>query len=396
MKRLIILILIFFAAVAISPLLINEKGYILIAMGDITVESTVVTAIIMLVLVFIGLLLSLKVFRGSWQLGLGTWHKIAFASRRRGLRDLKKGMTAYVLDDYSQAEHLLAKSAEPSQFEQTAYLMAAAAAEKQNLPSNINHYLKLADSFGANLKQGDLEGVLVKIKLLMGQEKFAEARKLIDEHHKLIGHDYRLLVLEIDLCIIEQRYQTAIDYLPAARKQKAIGNERISRWEDECFYGEFFRIIKEQDNDSLAQYWKKLPRKIRQLETVLFAYCRVLAENQLTSPLNDILLSPLKKEASVEFLHRLRSLPISKPDELIHIVQKHLHQNPHSEKWLSCLGHLALAGKQWSMAEKAFNTLFHLESYREDRADLKACAKARSAQGNHQGANELLIKIVKS
>ena len=274
--------------------------------------------------------------------------------------------------------------------------MAAAAAEKQNLPSNINHYLKLADSFGANLKQGDLEGVLVKIKLLMGQEKFAEARKLIDEHHKLIGHDYRLLVLEIDLCIIEQRYQTAIDYLPAARKQKAIGNEWISRWEDECFYGEFFRIIKEQDNDSLAQYWKKLPRKIRQLETVLFAYCRVLAENQLTSPLNDILLSPLKKEASVEFLHRLRSLPISKPDELIHIVQKHLHQNPHSEKWLSCLGHLALAGKQWSMAEKAFNTLFHLESYREDRADLKACAKARSAQGNHQGANELLIKIVKS
>ena len=115
MKRLIILILIFFAAVAISPLLINVKGYILIAMGDITVESTVVTAIIMLVLVFIGLLLSLKVFRGSWQLGLGTWHKIAFASRRRGLRDLKKGMTAYVLDDYSQAEHLLAKSAEPSQ-----------------------------------------------------------------------------------------------------------------------------------------------------------------------------------------------------------------------------------------------------------------------------------------
>ena len=55
MKRLVVLILLFFAAVAISPLLINEKGYILIAMGDLTVESTVVTAVIMLILIFIGL-----------------------------------------------------------------------------------------------------------------------------------------------------------------------------------------------------------------------------------------------------------------------------------------------------------------------------------------------------
>ncbi|MFT6209211.1 MAG: HemY protein, partial [Colwellia sp.] len=37
MKKLILWILIFFAAVAISPLLINEKGYILIAMGDLTI-----------------------------------------------------------------------------------------------------------------------------------------------------------------------------------------------------------------------------------------------------------------------------------------------------------------------------------------------------------------------
>ena len=58
MKRIIFVIVLFFVAVAISPVLIGEKGYILIAMGDITVESTVVTASMMLVALFLLIILS--------------------------------------------------------------------------------------------------------------------------------------------------------------------------------------------------------------------------------------------------------------------------------------------------------------------------------------------------
>lgn len=393
MKRLIIIIVLFFMAIAISPMLINEKGYILIAMGDTTIESTVVTAIIMLILVFIALIFSLKIFRGSWSLGLGTWNKLAFASRRRGLRNFNKGLAAYILDDYQQAEHLLAKAAEPSQLEQLSYILAASASEKQALPANTKHYLQLLDTYTSSLKDFGLEAVLVKVKLLISQKEYAQARAIIDEHHKHIGHDPRLLKLEIDLCLIEKRFEAAIEYLNLARKQKTLSDTVIRHWEKVAFYGAFSALITTKNNEALHQYWQKLAGKIKQREEVLFAYCRVLGENSISEPLNNILTPALKKDASDDFLHRLQSLPIKKPDALIVLVQKHLHKEPTSAKWLSCLGHLALAGQQWSMAEKAFNSLLHIQNNELSNADLKACAQAKAAQGNHQNAYELLARL---
>ncbi len=394
MKRLIIYILLFFAAVAISPILIGEKGYVLVAMGDYTFESTVVAGSIMLLVIFIALLFSLKVLRGSLNLGFGTWHKITFAGRRRAQRNFNKGIASYILEDYQQAEHLLAKSAELSPCTNTAYLLAASSAEKQHLSSNIQHYLNLIIDYKTSIKDLGLDSVLVRIKLLMAQKKYTGARALIDEYHKHIGHDVRLLALEIDLCLIEQRYPSVIELLNSARKQKALSETQIITWEDQAFYQQFSAVIKAKDQNALASEWQSLPRKVKQRESVLFAYCQVLAQNNIVEPLNDILLAPLKKEASEAFLHRVRTLPLQKPDALIAVVQKHLHKNQHSAKWLSSLGHLAAAGQQWQMAEKAFSSLTNLDGEQYDQTDLTAFAQALSAQGNLLAANQLYVKIL--
>ncbi|NQZ81168.1 MAG: heme biosynthesis protein HemY [Colwellia sp.] len=393
MKRLVILALLFFAAVAISPLLVNEKGYILIAMGDLTIESTVVTAGMMLVVLFITLIILLKVLRGSLKFSLGTWNKIAFAGRRRGVKDFNRGIAAYILDDYAQAEHLFAKSAEPAQCERTAYLLAAAAASKQSLRSNTNHYLTILENYDNAVQVSGLESVLVTIKLLIAQKDVKKARTLIDEHHKHIGHDARLLSLEIDLCIIEQRYDTAVDYLVSARKQKSLLNTTIKEWEAVVFSAVFNEKITKQDNTALSAYWKSLPRKIKQREAIILAYCQILAKHNITEPLDKILVPAIKKGQDTDFIKSIRTLPLSSADTLISIVQKHLHHDQLSALWLSYLAHLARASKQWPMAEKAFNSLVHLDGQQYDDIDLNAFADTLEQQGEFQKANQVLRKI---
>jgi HemY protein len=394
MKRIILLILLFFAAVAISPLLINEKGYILIAMGDLTIESTVVTAGIMLTLLFIFLLLSLKIVRSSLRLGFRGWNKIAFANQRRGLKDFNRGIAAFILDDHQQAEHLLAKAAEPSKFPRTAYLMAAAASSKQSLHANTNHYLGLVAQEEHSVKTSGLESILVTIKLLILQDDFSQARTIIDEHHKNIGHDTRLLSLEIELSLHEKRFDYVVEQLVSARKQKTISDEKIAQWEASAFYGAFNEKIRQESKDALAQMWQQLARKLKQHEAILFAYCQVLAENNITEPLNKILLPVIKKGADLHFLQNIRQLPISSADELISAVQKHLHHEQHSGKWLSCLANLAAQAQQYSMAEKAFNSLVNLDGVQYDATDLKAFAHVLEQQGEYQKANQVLNKMV--
>ncbi|TMM45773.1 heme biosynthesis HemY N-terminal domain-containing protein [Colwellia ponticola] len=399
MIRIIIALLIFFSVMAVSPLLIDEKGYILIAMGNTTIELTVLSASIMLTLLFIALVISLKLLRGGVNISFGTWNKLAFAGQRRGIANFNKGLAAYMLEDYSQAEALFAKSAIPSKRKQSAYLLAASASAKLNLNSNTNHYLELLEQETLKLKDLGLEGVIVNIKLLMNQKKpeaDTKARALIDENHKQIGHDARLLALEIDLCLVEKRFNKAIQYLVWARKEKTITEERIQAWERIAYYGSFNESINDKNNEALQHNWQSLGRKIKQRDTVILAYCQVLAENDLHEPLNKLLSPLFKKSPSTEFLKQVRNLPIKRADELIAIAQQQLHKNIHSAKWLSCLGHLALKSQQYSMAEKAFGSLIKLEDKdtgrQYDRQDLQALAQAHSKEKQYQAADAMWSK----
>ena len=396
MKRIvlwILLILTFFVVMAVSPA-ISDKGYILISLGDKIIELTIVSASIMLTLLFISLILLLIMFGAISRIGFRGWNKIAFASHRRGLKNFNRGIAAFILEDNQQAEHLLAKAAEPSKFPRTAYLLAAAASSKQSLRSNTNHYLGLLAQEEHTIKTSGLESILVTIKLLMVQEDFAQARTIIDEHHKHIGHDARLLSLEIELSLQENRFTYVIDQLVSARKQKTINDEKIAQWEAIAFYGAFSETMRQESKNALALFWQKLSKKLKQREAILFAYCQVLAEHKITEPLNKILLPVVKKGADIKFLQNIRLLPISAADELISAVQKHLHHDQHSGKWLSCLANLAAKSQQLPMAEKAFNSLVNLDGQQYDITDLLAFSHVLEQQGDFQKANQVLNKVV--
>jgi HemY protein len=402
MIRIIILVLVLFGVIALSSLLIDDPGYVLVSLGNHIYEFTVYTPIFWLTALSISGFFTYKILRGSARFSFGAWHKMAFAGQRRGIANFNKGLAAYVLEDYSQAEQLFAKSAVPSKRKQSAYLLAASSSEKLGLVDNTNHYLNLLEQETSKLTEVGLESVIVKVKLLMNQDnKIAnnKARALIDEHHKSMGHDERLLSLEIDLCLIEQRYESAITHLMTARKKKSISADIISTWERKAYYGTFKHSIVSHDLAQLESYWQQLGRKLKQRESILLAYCQVLAEHDAFELLATILVPLLKKSPDEALLKRLRDFPIKQADALISIVQKQLHKDIHSAKWLSYLGHLALHSGQYTMAEKAFRSLLNLENetygVKYDKQDLAALAQALSAQGQHQASNDVWLKASK-
>lgn len=393
MKKIGVMLLIFFTFIAFAPMLIDDPGYISIAMGGMIYELTMYTAMFWILFVFLIFILLFILLRGGFRFSLGTWNKLAFASKRRGVKDFEKAVAAYILEDYVQAEHLFAKSAEPAQQQRVGYLLASSAASKQALRSNTQHYLGLLDGIGNNVKNGNLESVLVTIKLHIEQDDFEKARALIDEHHKFIGHDARLLSLDIDLMLIEKRFIAAVESLILARKQKTITEQTIKQWEEKAFYGAFNQLVLEKNAEELSRYWNNLSSKVKQREVVVMAYCKVLAEQNIIQPLNKILLPVVKKGTDKTFLQQMRSLPLRSADELIAVVQKHLHKDPQNGTWLSCLAHLAVSSKQWDMAEKAFNGLVNLGEIQYDNVDLIAFAKVLQQREQFEKATKVYARL---
>lgn len=402
MIRFIGIIVLFFAVLAFSPLLIDEKGYILISLADHIYELTIYTAIFWLTTISILFMLIYKVTKKGFKFSFKLWNSVAFASKRKGIATFNSALGSYLLNDFENAEQLFAKSAKASQRPQSAYLLAACASDQQSLNEKTNHYLDLLDIESDKFDKDDLTGLLVKIKLLINQktdESNEKARTLIDENHIHINRDYHLLSLEIQLSILEKRFETAIKHFPSARKHKKIHQDLVNLWEHQAYYGLFNEKITRYDQGALTSYYDNLGRKVKAKESVVFSYCKTLAEHNISKPLANLIAPLLKKQPSKAFFDFLRTLPIKQGDTLISIVQKHLHKDSQNIQWLSCLGHLALASQQWSLAEKSFRSLLKLEQPRSalpyTKDDIQGLASALSAQSQHQLANEMWLKYAK-
>ena len=396
MIRIIIIILLLLGTMAATPMLIGDKGYILIAMGNITIESTVVSAIFMLIAALIALTLIIKLLRSGVGVGLRGWQNVVFVNRNRAKKRFSQGVVAFLLEDYAKAEQLLSDCADASEQSTLAWLMAAEAARKQNLANNSQHYLEQINQQGSTAST-ELAVIIFTAKQYLSAQNYTQARQLLDSHHKLIGHDTRLLALEIELCLKEHRFTVAIEYLVNANKQKSFTKLQLESFQRQAYYGLFQQTIQRQSSEALHQIWQALPRKLKQQEAIIFAYSQVLAEQHLTEPLVVLLLPIIKQDASDAFLEQVIRLPISKPDALLTEVQKHLKQDPLNSKWLRVLAHLAYAGQQWSMAEKSFVALINQASATPQTVKLSAIdvqhyATLLTQQGQAEKAANLLLK----
>lgn len=392
MKRIILYFIIVLVAVAIAPQLVGDKGYILIAIGDISIESNVVAAVILLVFTFLFLLIGLKVFGGGIRITTNAWRSVITTSKRKAERHFKQGVSAYLLEDYAQAEQLLVKSAEKSPMPSMAFSIAASAAQKQDEAANSEYYLEcLAQQLDSN---PSLEQVLVIINQQVSLKNYTKARTWLDDYHKHLGHDTRLLALEIEVSLNEQRFEHVLEYLPKAYKEKTYSATRIYEWDHQAYLGHFSQLISQGGKTALVNFWQKLAKKLKQKEAIVLAYCHVLANNHLVQELDDLLLPALKYDVDERFVKQLRNLALTQCVSLIKEAQKHLHKDPHNSKWLSCLGFLAFADKQFEMSAKVYAALIQQpNSY--DNQDIILYAKALSANHEHEKSNQILLQHVK-
>ncbi|WOH36846.1 heme biosynthesis HemY N-terminal domain-containing protein [Thalassotalea fonticola] len=391
MIRSIIKLVLLLALIAIAPFLIDEKGYILIAMGDLTYELTVVSAILLMVLASFIFAFLFWGTRIGFKFSSSAWRKLAFSNRAKAKREFQKGLGAYLLEDYKQAEALMAKCAEHTDMANSAWLVAASSANKLGESAKTANYLQFIAEHPQAQENFSFETLLVAGRLNLDDKQFSKARALLNENHKLIGHDGRLLGLDIEINIHEDKFEQATALLQIARKDKNLDKEKITDWEVRAFTGYFSELIAKSSVDAVAKYYKALSRKERQSEGIVLAYAHCLVANGLVTNLENLVLPLIKKDASLSFINAVKQLPIQNSEHIIFAVQKILQKQPENILWLSALAHLCVANKEYDKAHKAFTSLLKIEQASDD---LQCYAKLLELMGEHQQANRVYQELI--
>ncbi|WP_371187924.1 heme biosynthesis HemY N-terminal domain-containing protein [Thalassotalea maritima] len=390
MKKLLLLLAILIV-IPLAPVLLGQKGYIVISIDDMAWEMTVAGALLFLsAMIFIGMLV-LWPIRLALKFSSKTWRKMAFTSSRKAKKLYQQGVSAYLLGDYQRAEQLLADGAEGSDMANSAWLMAAQSALELDDRGKLQNYLQLVNEHPAAQHGFSFETLLFAAQLQLKTGHIDKARALLDGNHKLISHDARLMALNVEVHLAQQQYPQCMEQLKSLRKQKNFSNEALYDLEYRVYSGFYKQLAVTQSVDAVNKHFKGLSRKEKHSEGLILAYADCLASNGMHNDLEGLLLPLINKKSSPSFIKAMQKLPLTHAQHIIDSIQALLQKDEHNTMWLSALAHLCFADKQYSKAHKAFVSLLKIK---QDKNDLQTYAKLLTVMEEHQQANRVYQELL--
>lgn len=346
MKWALLVVILFIAGLLLGPAWSGNTGYILIAVGPWTLETSVVAAVIVLTVatLLIGVVIRVlaRLIRRS-RLGV-RW----FGERRKA-----RAQTAYehslkllLQSDYKNAEQALARSWGLQKQQPTALLGAYAAQQAGHL-ANARNWLQRAD-----LQDVDVALAEFLLELNLTADYSAAAVTRIREAVKTYPQHPRVLAAAAKVFIQTHAWEDLRQLLPKLRDAGIKSETELATLEQQAFL-EVFKAKGRTNAKDLQSFWRQLDKQQRRSAPIRLAYIQALLQLGQLEAAGKVLQKGLQR-GDVS-LNRALQENLIRPgsNELLQYLQDRLKQRSNDATLLHALGRLALLGGDYSLAQRA-------------------------------------------
>ena len=317
MIRIIILVAVMVAGLIFGPQASGNKGYVLIALGNYTIESSVTSAVILAVL-FYGALLIVE-----WLLGrvFGLRRKTLgwYGSRRRRKANQQTVAATLAMAEghYSQAEKLMIKGASNSDTPLLNYLSAAKAAQARGDDARRDQYLQKAQEENP---KAELALTLTQTQLQIEQGQYDTALAMLESVYALNPRHPMVLDQLRQVHLARQDWSALYDLIPALHK---VGKLTPKQEEDLLQQAWSGRLQQAAGSlETLKAVWQDLPRKLRLEPELLACYGDLLRQLGADGEAATLWLEALRKQPMPQLLARLPKLKLDSYQPLLALLQK--------------------------------------------------------------------------
>lgn len=317
MIRIIILVAVMVAGLIFGPQASGNKGYVLIALGNYTIESSVTSAVILAVL-FYGALLIVE-----WLLGrvFGLRRKTLgwYGSRRRRKANQQTVAATLAMAEghYSQAEKLLIKGASNSDTPLLNYLSAAKAAQARGDDARRDQYLQKAQEENP---KAELALTLTQTQLQIEQGQYDTALAMLESVYALNPRHPMVLDQLRQVHLARQDWSALCDLIPSLHK---VGKLTPKQEEDLLQQAWSGRLQQAAGSlETLKAVWQDLPRKLRLEPELLACYGDLLRQLGADGEAATLWQEALRKQPMPQLLARLPKLKLDSYQPLLTLLQK--------------------------------------------------------------------------
>ncbi|MBL0458157.1 heme biosynthesis protein HemY [Aeromonas enteropelogenes] len=317
MFRIIILVAVMVAGLMFGPEASGNKGYVLIALGNYTIESSVTSAVILAVLFYGALLLVEWILGRVFGLRRKTLGWYGSRRRRKANQQTVAATLAMAEGQYSQAEKLLIKGASNSDTPLLNYLSAAKAAQARGDDARRDQYLQKAQEENP---KAELALTLTQTQLQIEQGQYDTALATLESVYALNPRHPMVLDQLRQVHQARQDWSALCDLIPVLHKVGKLTPKQEEDLLQQAWSGRLQQAA--ESLDTLKATWQELPRKLRLEPELLVRYgdmlCRLGADGEAAT----LWQEALRKQAMPQLLARLPRLKLDNYQPLLAQLQK--------------------------------------------------------------------------
>ena len=381
MSRLfVIALLALLAGVGFVALIETEPGYLLIAYGGYTIESSFWVGMVLiataLLLLYTGLRFVARLLGSPGQI----MHWAGARRLRQAARLSTRGVINFTQGNWSRARRQLLRGARFGESPLLNYLLAARASYRLGEPEAMRRYLTQA---AGSERAARIAVDLTQAELQLHARQYEQALATLKRAQKHRGKHPFVLHL---LC---QAYQGLGDLealaalLPELRKRRIAGAVELDELEARVYRDLLEKAAVQGDATTLQALWKTYPARLQGEEAVQFRYLEALLACDEIAMLEKEIVKRLKKQWQPRLLGLYGRIPRQGAQKQMAVAEGWLKERAKDPDLLLCIARLAMAERQWGKARE------YLERSQAARPSEEVClelGRLLMAAGEHTAA----------
>ena len=375
MIRVILLLAFLIIGLIAGPNLIGEKGYVLIALKNTTIEMSVISLGIMLFFAVVGFLIIEWAIKRMVAVVTGSKHWLGSWGERRRQRQFNVGMHALAEGDLLVARKALTKVSS-ADFEGLNLLAAAdVEAKLGNETQAIGYWQQASEIPGSRLA-----AKLNMARHEISQGRGAEALSIIETLNAKQKQKPNVIEVWAGALAASEQWHELHSKLDGWKK--ALG-DRYEHWLGLAAQADFAEIAQKDGANELMSEWQKLSRGQKKNISEQKAFIEQLLRQDMHAEAQKHLIAAQKSGPHTDLLPLFKQLVLDNPLPSIKVLEKWLKKDRENVLLYSTLAHVAFHSGDVILAEKAVNSALERGQQQED---ILLLAEIKAGQENPEEA----------
>lgn len=379
-KLLVVALLALLAGVGIVALIETEPGYLLIAYGGYTVETSFWVGIVAIAALVLTLYTLLRFLHRLITSPASVLNWASSRRRRQSTRLTSRGVINFAEGNWGKSRKQLLRGAKYSEAPTMNYLMAAQASNRLQEPEATQRYLMQA-------AESDIEAVvaidLTQAEIQVRSRQFESALLTLGRARENAGKNPQVLELLAKTYEGLGDVEALAELLPELRKQRVRGALELDALEAQIHHDLLEKAAATGDTGLLQARWKNYPARLREEDAVQVHYFESLLACDEVATVEKELLRLLKKQWRPPLVKLYGCIPRESAQKPLAVAEGWLKQHEDDAELLLCLGRLAMIERQWSKARDYLERSHALEAREETCMEL---GRLLAAVGEHAAA----------